>query len=165
MIRNNKKIIRLWLLIIIILCIFTWYLVPVKKNITTSLCSIDGEQINVTFNVSWHRYIASPTELKGTITINESIYYSLNDTNFAIERGSLLDRLAKKIKNDNPTPWFIIPTNNVFDIHYNSVQLLHVSMNFDTICMLIVREGSSNTYYGPAETKTEASIISSRLVN
>ena len=59
--RYNKKIILLFA-IIFILIMFTWYLTPVKKNITTSLCSMDGEQINAAINISWHRHIARPTE-------------------------------------------------------------------------------------------------------
>lgn len=161
--QHNKTKIIFSIVIMIILGICTWYLTPVKKDISTSLCSTDGEQINVIFNVSWHRYIANPTELRGTITLNESIYYSLNETNFAIDYGNVIDRLIKKLKNEKQIPWFILSTNDVFDIHDDYIQLLQINKNFDAICMMVSIDGRVTTYYGPAETAEEANKILSRL--
>lgn len=159
--RYNKMIILL--IIILILSIFTWYLTPVKKNISTSLCSINGDQINVIFNISWHRHIARPTELRGTITIDEIVYYSIHETNTIINDGKFLDKLIKKLRNETLIQWFVISTNNAFDIHNNNIRVIQIDKDFNTVYMTVVRDGILTAYYGPAETAKEANVISSRL--
>lgn len=162
--RYNKKIILLIIIfILLILSMLIWYLTPVKKNISRSLCSMDGDQINVTFNISWHKHIARPTELWGTITIDEIVYDSIHDTNFEIKNGNFLDNLIRKLRNETPIQWFGIPTNNAFDIHNNHIQIIQLNRDFNIIYMMVTRDGISTTYYGPAETVKEANIISSRL--
>jgi hypothetical protein len=160
--RYNKKII-LFTAIILILSMFTWYLTPTKKNISTSLCSMDGDQINVTFNINWHRHITRPTELWGTITIDEIVYYSIHETNTIINDGKFLDKLIKKLRNETLIQWFVISTNNAFDIHNNNIQIIQIDRDFNTVYITVVRDGILTAYYGPAETAKEANVISSRL--
>ena len=94
--KHNKKFL-VFIIIIIVIGLFAWYLTPIKSNLATSLCSVDGDKITVTFDVSWHRYIIKPTELWGTITIDGIEYYSIHETNFEINNGSFIENLIKKI--------------------------------------------------------------------
>lgn len=159
----SKKLILFIAIIFLLSIIFTWYLTPLNKNISTSLCSMDGHQINVTFNLSWHRHIVRPTELWGRITIDDTVYYSIHETNTLINNGNLRDNFIRKLKNETPIQWFIIPSDNTFDMHKNNIQVVQLDRDFNRIYMMVVRDGILTTYYGPAENEKEANIISSRL--
>ncbi|HKM00254.1 MAG TPA: hypothetical protein VJZ06_10125, partial [Mobilitalea sp.] len=71
----RKKTIVILFIAFVISIIIIWYRAPVERSISTSLCSVDGERIDVVFNLSWHKYIFSPTEIRGTIKLYNDTYY------------------------------------------------------------------------------------------
>lgn len=151
------------LIIILILGMFRWYLIPIKKHISTSLYSMDGDQINATFDISWHRHIARPAELWGRIIIDEIVYVSIHETNIILNDGSIFENLIKKLRNESLIQWFFVSTNNSFDTHNNHIRVIQIDRDFNTVYMTVARDGILTAYYGPAETAKEANIISSRL--
>ena len=161
--RFNKKV-TIFSLIIIMLFIVIWYRLPVKRSITTTLCSVDGEKISVDFDLSWHRYIFRPTEIRGTIKIDNNTYYYIKKINQEMySYYSFLERLSKKLNNDMNAQWFTFTSNNPFDILENNIQLLHVDKDFETIYITVKKPDNITAYYGPAESALEAELIYSEI--
>lgn len=153
---HSKQIIRV--LVIIIVAGLIWYRIPVAKRKTVTLYSLEGEQagksIQVVFHVKWQRYFFAPAELKGTISVDGTVYYSIYETD-TIEHGSFID----KLKGNLPTPWFITSIYNPQD---NCV-FLHLSgKSLDKICMSVMKDGQT-VYYGPAQNAEEAEEIRREL--
>lgn len=140
--------------IIIIVAGLIWYRIPVVKGKIATLYALEGEQagksIQVVFRVKWQRYFFAPAELKGFIIVDDTVYYSIYETD-TIEHGSFLD----KLKGNLQTPWFITSVNDPQD---NCV-FLHLSgKSLDKICMSVMKDGQT-VYYGPAQNVEEAEKI------
>lgn len=155
--KKHRKIITA-IMIIIAAAVLIWYRVPVTRNISGTFYSLEGEQtgqqIHVEFNVKWQRYFFAPAELKGFITVEDTVYYSIYETD-TIEHGSFID----KLKGNLPTPWFI---TSVYDPQDNCV-FLHLSgKSLDKICMSVMKDGQT-VYYGPAQNIEEAEEIRREL--
>lgn len=107
----------------------------------------EGQQIHVDFNIKLQRYFFAPTELKGTISVDGTVYYSIYETD-TIEHGSFID----KLRGNQPTPWFI---TSAYTSQNNCVFLHLIGKGLDKICMLVMKDGL-NVYYGPARNVEEA---------
>lgn len=137
-----------------------WYRIPLEKKETMTMCSLEGETIEVTFDVAWHRYLFAPTELKGIITV-DGVVYEVWETN---RHNSFIDNIKDKVSNAKYTPMFVLESEtNALEYSYN---LIHIWMdknsdleNFKKSYILLNRDGVSEHFFGPANTKEEAQQI------
>lgn len=51
---------------------------PQKINKQMTLSTLNGETIDITFSVSWRRYLFSPTRLRGDIEIDGKVYTAIH---------------------------------------------------------------------------------------
>jgi len=77
---KKSKTIPIILCTILLVAAAIYYYLPVKINKEISACSLDGDQIKLVLDVSWHRSLLKPTELRGKIGIDNNEYLSLLDT-------------------------------------------------------------------------------------
>ena len=125
-----------------------------------TLCSLEGDVIEVKLDVAWYRYLLAPTELEGTIMIDDVLYKSFK-TN---ESDSFFEKIKKKINDTRKTPVFGNLVETKYTLQYDIVFLEHIQKNFEKICMVVQNGESSTTYYGPATTREEAIKISNDLL-
>lgn len=149
--------------ILFILLLFFFYMVvtelmgsDVQKSM--KLCSLDGTTIEAVFDVRWQRHLLRPTELKGTIIVDGLEYISLQDTNAGLKSDTLIEAIRKKW-DGYVIKWFMLPTNDAMDIHENRILVEEGNRKFDTVVLLVTKDGETITYYGPAETMDEAKVI------
>lgn len=158
---KNQKI--KWVAVVaavLLLGIAVWYKIPVKKQFTATLCSEEGEQITAAFDVVWHRYLFAPTELRGTIEVDGTTYQSIMDTGFAFSKGGLFEPLKEKL-NGTVYKTFILPDiTNALDVYKNFIKVNRIDNKPNTgMELLMIRDGATSVYYGPAETAEEAKKI------
>lgn len=157
-----KKYWKIALVIVALLVLvgIIWYRSPIEKKETMTMCSLDGETIDVTFDVAWHRYLLSPTQLKGTITI-DGVVYELWKTD---RQKGFIDNIKDKVSNARYIPMFVLESEtDALEYSYN---FIHIWMdensdleNFKKSYILLNRDGVSEHFFGPASTKEEAQQI------
>lgn len=158
--RLNKKV-TVIIIIVFVISMIIWYRIPVKRSTSTTLCSLDGEQISVDFDLRWHKYIFKPTEIRGAIKLYNNTYYYINDTNQKMHfQVGIIENFIRKLNNNTNINMFIIPSNDPFNFHDNNIQLGYVDKNFETICIYVITDSNLKVYYGPAKTAEEAKLIS-----
>ena len=138
-----------------------WYHQPIQKEIFMTSCSLEGDVIEVKLDVAWYRYLLAPTDLKGTITIDDVVYQSLKVN----ESDSFFEKIKKKMNNTRRTPVFANLVETKYTLEYDIVFLEHIQKKFEKICIVVQKGDISTTYYGPATTKEEAKEISKELLS
>ena len=163
---KTKKIL---ISILLILTVFAgialkFYLTPDKRYITTTLCSLDGKQVNVVFEVTWRRHILAPATLEGMIAVDRSVYRGrVSDS-----RG-FTEQISAKLRGDADIPHFVIwPQQSVEDAFEDYVWLPYAGSGSDTdkfklICLFVAKDDTM--YYGPAKNAEEARAVMGQLVN
>jgi hypothetical protein len=139
-----------------------WYSAPVTQYTTTTLCSQDGEEINVIFDFVWQRHLFSPTELQGTVTVGDKVYdYVSMNYNY-----TFLDKFLKKF-DPNPDFNFAVASNTQkwwFDgdfltVYHAGKNLYKNDSDYICICTYLPGEHSGTFYFGPAKTADQAEKI------
>lgn len=164
--KRTKIIIYIVILFLIILALVALkeYLTPKHKFISTTLCSQNGECIDVILDVTWHRHLFAPTELKGTVTVGDKVYQSI-DINGS---DNFIERLNRKF---HPPSLFYFRDVQGDWFHAEQMQLHYADRNSDTrnfnlIYMSITppsKQGGVGTFYfGPATTVEEVDVILSK---
>ncbi|HLU21495.1 MAG TPA: hypothetical protein VKZ77_03315 [Bacillaceae bacterium] len=160
MITNKKRTLFFFISTLVIFSIFTvYYHVPVKIQKSFLASTLDEKQVDVKMDVKWKKYFFSPTELRGTITVDDITYHSFLDTDTPLERDHFWERLDQKFKNEKYIPLFIIPHSHPFDIHNNFLDVLSIDDNFNIMSFAIAQKDisqESNIYFGPAKNSEEA---------
>ena len=153
-----KKI--FFLISIIVITLILWYHIPSNINRTIALCSLDGKCITVKFDVSWHKYILKPTELRGKFSVDNRIYQTKSK-----DSSGFFEKINLKINNQKYIPAFMRESDT--DYIVNDLALLFVSdLNLDKICLNIKDEDNHYiNYYGPARTAKEAKLLSENIFN
>lgn len=123
-----------------------------------NLCSLDGNTIEAEFSIQWKRHLFRPMELKGTIVVDGLEYISLQDTNASLKSDTMIEAIRKK-RDGYIVKWFVLPTNEPMDIHKNRVWVAEADREFDTVVLLLTKDGKTITYYGPADTIDDAKLI------
>lgn len=157
-----KKYWKIALIIVVLVVIVgvIWYRIPLEKKESMTMCSLEGETIEVIFDVAWYRYLFAPTELKGIITV-DGVVYEVWETN---RHNSFIDNIKDKVSNAKYTPMFVLESEtNALEYFYNSI---HIWMNEDSdfenfkkSYIFFNRDGVSEEFFGPANTKEEAQQI------
>lgn len=157
-----KKYWKIALVIVALLVLvgIIWYRTPIEKEETMTMCSTEGETIKVTFDVAWHRYLFAPTQLKGTITI-DGVVYELWKT---AHQKSFIDNIKDKISNVRYIPMFVLESEtDALEYSYNFIDIWMDENsdleNFKKSYILLNRDGVSEHFFGPANTKEEAQQI------
>ena len=163
---DNHKIKKI--IITAILSLLTLAAVTLKSSLTPThqymqgtLCSLDGEQISVLFDVTWYPHLFKPTELRGTIYINDDAYKSIT-VNYG---DSFIDQLKAKFSGSRSCRFlFYASRGNLLDA--DSLDLYVPNSGFGTknfellhIDIYSRKQRKMTSYYGPAMTAKEAYII------
>lgn len=166
--RSLKKIfIAVMLFVaILIVCALGWYLRPIPKNVTVTLCSLEGECVEAVFDVTWQRHLLAPTELKGTIELDGMFYRSVNiDSN-----RTFMENLEMKLRLNgvsSPLIFQVWPTNKLLTdsdrIDFPFTEIDSEIRDFELIAICVTRDGSPTFYYGPAGTAEEAQAVFTKL--
>lgn len=156
--KQHKKRIILLISAIIVIWSMIWYQTPIRKNIAMSVCSVDGERIDVILDVSLQRYILGATQIKGTITLGDQVYYNYS-TNVTSNNG-FIEMMRDKINGDEPAAFFSLPPYTILE---NSV-MLDMDKNTDILCLHVYENSNLTTYYGPAESAEEAKTLESTIL-
>lgn len=160
--KHHKKLIVV-VVAAALLGMLIWYLQPIKRNLSMTLCSLDGEQIDVTFDVTWHRYLLAPTILEGTIQVNGETYYSVKNQNGrTVGELSFFEGLKKKIKDVREIPRFVRQEDGPMEWSSNCIRLSLLEKDFTQVDVVIIRDDEMTVYYGPAKTAEEAKEIAYR---
>ncbi len=139
-----------------------WYSAPIAQYTTTTLCSKDGEKINVVFDFVWQRYLLSPTKLQGTVTVGDKVYDYVN-MNYD---NTFLEKFFKKfdphpdfnfaVASDTRKWWF---QRDFLTIYRAGENLYKDDSDYICICTYLPGEHSGTFYFGPAKTADQAEKI------
>ena len=163
----KKKKIAILILVFIILGIIAakCYKIPISREISATLCSLDGERIDIVMDVRWHRFLFTPTELMGTIIVDDDIYNdNVNTRSKTISEFAY--EMEKKMKGITSRIWFSKqPIRELNDYVINCIYLPEAVVldSFETIALQLVRDNVIKMFYGPAETAEEAAELKKML--
>ena len=155
---TNKKTVVILLVVLVSVLVFALYIKPIEMNKRMFLCTTSGEKIMVKLDISIKRNVFAPDTLMGTLDVDGEEYVSIYSTNMNMEQGTIIERLAKKIKGERNFQYFILPTNSAEEAHQCMVQM-KFGKEYDEVFLWLIQDGESKIYYGPAETKEEAQMI------
>lgn len=138
-----------------------WYLLPIPQYTATTLCSLEGRQVQVVIDVIWQRSLFSPAKVSGTITVDGTTYNSVG--NVMYNDGSFLSELKAKFSSSPRSYMFSCggPWVEDQDILY----LDYAGENLDKedspgISCWVIPHGQQGTYYyGPAKNLDEVNAI------
>lgn len=144
------------------LCVWyiVWCNIRVPHQFTGTFWSGDGEKIEAVFDLTWHRYLGVPSELRGTVTIAGTTYTVIG----ADDGRSFPEKLWMKLtgKNDS-SHMFVNRTNNPMEWMDDCITLYleERDKKFEELQLVLFNETDLHTksgklYYGPAETFEEA---------
>ena len=166
----KKKKIAILILAFIILGIIAGkcYKMPIHREVSATLYSLDGEKIDIVMDVSWHRFLFTPTELMGTIIVDNSIVYKDNVNTRSKTLSEFAYEMEKKMKGDTSRIWFVRqPVRELNDYVINCIYLPEAVLldSFETIALQLVRDNVMKMFYGPAKTAEEAAELKKMLEN
>lgn len=103
-IQANRSLRRIiFVLVLLILLIAFIYLLPDKKSGELSVCSLEGEQADLVFDIIWYKSLIGPIRLEGKISLDGQEYESVE-----MGKDKWTYRISKKIKGDIDTPLFAL---------------------------------------------------------
>lgn len=166
-----KRTIVIMTIIGIISCILALkhYRAPVHKYATETLCSLDGNQIEVVIDVTCYQYLFQPTEVKGLIAIDGKVY-----RNVSIKDNKTFNQLLEEKQRKDSLFLFAAWPHDGHWITADQIRLEYVdsvsdAKDFELICVSVYpyrpEGGSADIYYGPAETKEEAMEVLEKFMN
>jgi hypothetical protein len=157
---KKSKTIPIILCTILLVAAAIYYYLPVKINKEISACSLDGDQIKLVLDLSWHRSLLKPTELRGKIGIDNNEYLSLLDTDVKINKYSFWEGLKMKVKGERYIPpWFVVSDKDLMDMDKITLSPFDINFNLVEIHVYVEKPYDSYEvpiYYGPANTAQEA---------
>lgn len=146
---------RYMLLVFIILILLFLFLTkdiiyPPSINQSVSLHSLDGQQIQAHFDITFHDYLLYEPRLSGTIQINNTIYYKTRE--HEPNMGCTMS-----------TQVFMKQYTTTESMLRNIIHVTRITEDMNEICMLVTAEENGAIYYGPSETVEEAQQILENL--
>ncbi|MBS4201144.1 hypothetical protein KHA93_16005 [Bacillus sp. FJAT-49732] len=151
-------------IVLLFIIFLIWYHMPIHINKSVSLSTLDGsKQAEAKIDVAWHRYLFSPTELKGTITLDGTEYVSINKL-LKVEYGNgFFDQLSGKFRNVRLVVDFVIPQKNMAEPTKGDIRI-SVGDKFETIFLIVSKDGEDlYEFYGPAKTSEEVHKVLERM--
>ena len=165
----KKKVLIIFVIFILLfITLIIWYYYPISVYKELTVCSYDGEKMNVIIDVQWHRHLLYPTELKGSVSLDGVMFGSYlgftdesgyNHPGYYDNKPGFWEGLIKKIKNQKFDAKFFIPKDNVLDLHKDYINLDVSDSDFNMICIYGTSNNKKLDYYGPAKTIEEVKSI------
>lgn len=154
----KKRLIKMTkrFLIILLVIIFFLLIIPYKNKKIVTMYSLDGDKIQVEFNLNWRSVILNYIGIRGDIVIDGQKYISLNDTNLSSNQKSFMYNFLSLVKNEKISTMFYIENFSPIGIFDNFVDLLYVNKDFTNISILVKNKESVMVYYGPASSIEDA---------
>lgn len=142
------------------------YLTPIHEYVTEMFCSVEGETVEVTFDVTWRRYLFKPTKLEGTVYMGDKIYrtYSFYDGS------DFWGRLKSKLKQGTPSSYMFYGGTDIHDsenirVYFETPASEKKSFEAIHILVFLRKGGICPSYYGPARTAEEACALEDIFYN
>lgn len=139
---KRKKQITLGALFIILLGFFV-FLHPVNYQKGVTVCSLEGENLYVEFDVTLYRYPWRFHEMSGQIKVGDKEYISVSD-----------------LYKNNLTNSFMFQVPQDYALNVEDTIILDLYKDrFDCFVFFVVNSGEVKEYYGPADSKEEVEKI------
>lgn len=153
---NNKiKMLGISLLVLLLSGLLAFALRPLHYSQKASVCTLDGNVLEVEFEVTLRRYLWKPVESHGRIIIDGVEYVSMNDL-----------YSKESIKNNAGSHVFLIPDQYAINTAQNDqIFLAPIEDRLDCFMLSLVRSGETNTYFGPAASQVEAQKVSEKWMH
>lgn len=149
------KMLGISLLMLLLLGVLAFALRPLHYRQKVSVCTLDGDVLEVEFEVTLRRYLWKPAESHGRIIIDGVEYVSMND---------LYSR--ESIKNNAGSHIFLIPGQYAISTAENDqIVLAPIEDRLDYFMLSLVRSGETDTYFGPAASQVEAQKVSEKWMH
>lgn len=149
------KILGISLPVLLLLGLLAFALRPLHYRQNVSVCTLDGDVLEVEFEVTLRRYLWKPVESHGKIFIDGVEYVSMNDL-----------YPKQSIKNSAGSHIFLIPDQYAINMAQNDqIFLAPIEDRLDCFMLSLVRSGETDTYFGPAASRAEAQNISEKWMH
>lgn len=152
---NCKNKIIILSISILALFLLSVSLRPLHYRQNVCVCSLDGDVLEVEFEVTLRRFLWKSAESHGKIIIDGVEYVSMNDL-----------YPKESIKNNAGSHMFLIPAQYAINTWENDKIVLEpIENRLDCFMLCLVRSGETNTYYGPAMSQVEAQNVSEKWMH
>lgn len=121
--------------------------------------SLEGESVHMILNISRHRFLLKPTEVKGEVIVNGQRYISIVDGSGSISKGDFFERIKNKLTGYEYPNTF---RKNIIDSMESArytVTLNLLEEKFDVFRIDIIEDGKYTIYFGPAKSVEEVKLI------
>lgn len=154
---EKKYKIRLFIVIILILAAII-YCRPKVIYKEMTMYSLEGESVHVILDISWHKFLFKPTELRGKIIVDGQTYISATDSSDTT--GQFLRGLEYKLT--GVKYWYLFRKDVIdhMDSFRNNVTVYQSKGKLDMFCLQRVNDSKYSIYFGPAKNIEEANLIS-----
>lgn len=136
------------------------YCKPKAFDIEMTMYSLEGESVHVILDVSWHKYLLKPSELKGRVIVDEQVYVSIVDGRRSIEKGNFFERLHNKLTGYSYSRMFWKDVIDFKESVLNNVTIVQPKGKYDVFYVVICNKDKCTIYFGPAKSVEEAESIS-----
>lgn len=154
--KRKFRIIVIGLLVLLLLGLLSGLLAyrlrPLHYQQTICACTLDGEVMELTLDISLYRHLWKPMEYHGKIMIDGVEYVSAYD---------LYPEMPPK---SDKTFLFYIPSSSVLDIG-DYIWITPIDNYFDCFWFGISEEGATDGYFAPAASQEEAGVIAEKVLN
>lgn len=155
---------KIFIIALILLCLAgtIWYHRAIPMKETMSFCSLEGDVIDVNFDITCHPSFFSPTQLTGTVTIGDDVYF--NNINGRTTYESFWAAFQFKLKQGYATSLFYKPYSTAIG---DRILVTDIIGDFEYLCIVVydAETKSSIQYYGPTDNKETAHAIMTEIVN
>lgn len=137
-----------------------WYRQPIPQYTATTLCSLEGKQIQVVIDVTWQRFLFAPTKVKGTVTV-DGIPYTSEVVEYG--NGRFFDKLKAKFSSKQRS--YLFSRGSMWTHDHDMLYLEHTDGELggkDSLgisCWILPHGQHGNHYYGPAKNVDEVNAL------
>lgn len=139
------------LLALLLLGLLAFGLRPLHYQQKISVCTLEGDVLEVHFDITLRRYFWKPMESHGKIIIDGVEYINMNDL------------YSKSSLKNNGSHIFLIPSQYALDSWDNDrIYLNPIDNRLDGFMFSFVKSGDIFTYFGPADSQDAAQTIAEK---
>lgn len=143
---------------LVLFIVFTMkYHEPEPWNEEMTLCTTEGEVINLTFQLKLYKFFFKPTEIRGSIVYKGEQYISTYEL-YTRQKQSFLANIKQKLKGEIIAGKFLRKVK-FEDLMKKTIALLGFDKKGGKIFAVIYNNGKTYACYGPAETSEEAEVL------
>ena len=116
---------------------------PIHFRQSVLVCSIDGDPLEVLFDVTVYGHFRGETTMRGKLIVDGAEYVSIHD-------------LYENASDSTDSHYFQIPAENALEGTQNTIILNLYDDSFEAFSMLLRKEQELYCYYGQASSQEEA---------